>query len=385
MRGPRRGTVVFVAALATAVVGQPPASAEPSAPPVTPGTAAPGGTAPPAGAPPSAPPTVPTTDPFATPATPPPAVSEHANPAGEDDPGFFDVGGRVRQAINDWFEALVDDALAPVLDLLGRTILSTPDFTGPGRVRDLWLVSWGIANTAFVLFIVAAGVVGMGYETFHTRCAVKDLLPRLVFAWVSSNASLLLAQLAIGLANALSRAFIDQGVSGEGATATMGQLVAAAIASGGVFVTLIAIAVVVLALGLIGVYFLRVATMVVLVAAAPLFLAAGALPQTEGAARLWWRALVGCLGVQVGQALVLITAVRVFFDADGRRLMGLPGGPLMDLVVVGCLFWLMLRIPTYARRLVFNTRPDVAITLARTYVVSRGVRAAKAARAAAVL
>jgi hypothetical protein len=37
--------------------------------------------------------------------------------------------------------------------------------------------------------------------------------------------------------------------------------------------------------------------------------------------------------------------VRVFFDADGRRAVGLPGGPLMDLLVVGCLFWLMLRLP----------------------------------------
>ncbi len=140
-----------------------------------------------------------------------------------------------------------------------------------------------------------------------------------------------------------------------------------------------------LALGLIGVYVVRVATMVVLVAAAPLFLVAHALPQTEGAARLWWRALVGCLAVQVGQALVLITAVRVFFDADGRRSMGLPGGPLMDLVVVGCLFWLMLRIPTYARRLVFNTRPNVGINVAKTYVVGRALRAARAAGTAAAL
>ena len=55
----------------------------------------------------------------------------------DDDPGFFDVGGRVQKAINDWFRDLVASALTPALDLLGRTVLATPDVTGPGRVRDL--------------------------------------------------------------------------------------------------------------------------------------------------------------------------------------------------------------------------------------------------------
>ena len=95
--------------------------------------------------------------------------------------------------------------------------------------------------------------------------------------------------------------------------------------------------------------------------------------------------MLGCLGVQVGQALVLITAVRVFFDADGRRSMGLPGGPLMDLLVVGCLFWLLLRIPSYAGRLVFNARPNAALTAARHYTTSRGLHAARTAATAAAL
>lgn len=148
---------------------------------------------------------------------------------------------------------------------MGITVLATPDFTGPGRVHDLWLVSWGIANAVFVLFVVVAGLVAMGYENFQSRYAVKDLLPRLGVGFLSANASLFLARVAIGVANATSRAFLDQGVSGDGAATTIRQLVVAALAGGGIFVTLIAIAVVVLALGLIGVYVSRDATMVVLV------------------------------------------------------------------------------------------------------------------------
>lgn len=337
---------------------------------------------------PAAPTTAPRVDdPFggwSTTTLPPPGGDDTGTIA-DDRPGFFDFAGKVRRAVNGWFRGLVEDALEPVLNLVGRTILSTPDFTGPGRVRDLWLVSWGIANGIFVLFILAAGVIGMGYESLQSRYAVKELLPRLALAFVGANTSLFLAHLAIGMANALSQAFMGEGVSGDGAVATMRTLVVAAMAGGGIFVTLIAIVVVVLALGLVGVYVVRVCTMVVLVGAAPLFLAAHALPQTEGAARLWWRAIFGCLGVQVGQALVLITAVRVFFDADGRRSMGLPGGPLMDLLVVGCLFWLLLRIPSYAGRLVFNTRPNVALTVARHYTISRGLHAARTAAAAAAL
>jgi hypothetical protein len=318
------------------------------------------------------------------PMTPTTAPSGHQQPSlGPDpSPGFFDIGGRITKAINDWFSGLVNDALNPVLDLVGRTILSTPDFTGAGRVHDLWFVSWGIANALFVLLIVAAGALAMGYETFQSSYAVKDLLPRLGLGWVAANASLELAHVGIGAADALSRAVVGQGASGPGALAATHQLVEGALASGGILVTLIGLAVVVLAIGLVGVYVGRVATMVILVAAAPLFLCGHALPQTHGAARLWWRAMIGCLGVQVGQALVLITAVRVFFDADGRRSLGLPGGSLMDLLVVGCLFWLMLRLPTYARRLVFNTRPNAGVAAVRTYVVTRGLRAAKTAAAA---
>ena len=371
--------LVIAAPLVFAAVG---ASADPTvaapSPAATTATPSTGPTSPA----PSTPPTTAPADPFPTTPTAPPAGAGQDNLGGKSHPGFFDIGGRITKAINDWFSGLVNDALNPVLDLVGRTVLSTPDFTGPGRVHDLWFMSWGIANAVFVLLIVAAGAIAMGYETFQTSYAIKDLLPRLGFGWVVANASLELSHLAIGAADALSRAFVGEGASGPGALATTHQLVVGAMAGGGIFVTLIGLAVVVLAIGLVGIYVVRVCTMVVLVAAAPLFLVGHALPQTQGAARLWWRAMIGCLAVQVGQALVLVTAVRVFFDADGRRSLGLPGGPLMDLLVVGCLFWLMLRLPSYARRMVFNTRPNHAFTAAKTYVVTQGLRAAKAAAVA---
>jgi hypothetical protein len=77
-------------------------------------------------------------------------------------------------------------------------------------------------------------------------------------------------------------------------------------------------ALVVLAVVLAGTCVVRALLVVFLVVAAPVMLAAHALPQTEGLARLWWRAMAACLGVQLVQALAL--AVRVFLEADRQFL-----------------------------------------------------------------
>jgi hypothetical protein len=239
-----------------------------------------------------------------------------------------------------------------------------------------------------VLFVVAAGVIGTAHETVQTRYQVKELLPRLFVGWIAANASLVLARVAIGFANAVSEAFVADGIGFEGVGSVLKLAVSGAMVGAPLFVVLIALVAVVLGLCLACVGIVRVCTVVVLVAAAPLFLIGYALPQTEGAARLWWRALMGCLAVQVGQAVVITTAVRVFFASPEGGLLGLPHSALMDLLIVTCLLWLALRIPSYARNLVFAARPNAAMSVVKYQVVGRAVRsatkAAKTALAAAV-
>lgn len=362
------------AALAVALVWSAPAAAqEPAGPPTTVAVA-----------PTTAPAPGPADDPLGPPSTTTTAPAAAPAPEGEDNPGFFDVAGRVSKAVDDWFTRLVNAAVQPVFALFGDRLLSTPDFTRNARVRELWDVSWAVTNTIFVLFVVAAGVVGATHETLQSRYQVKELLPRLVVGWVAANASLVLARVAIGLANAVSQAFVAGGVGFEGVASALKLAVAAAIVGAPLFVVLIALVAVVLGLCLACVGILRVCTVLVLVAAAPIFLIGYALPQTEGAARLWWRALVGCLAVQVGQAVVITTAVRVFLAAPtGGGVLGVVDSALMDLLVVTCLLWLALRIPTYARNLVFAARPNAALQVVRVQVVGRAVRGAtKAARTA---
>ncbi len=294
-------------------------------------------------------------------------------------PGIFDIAGRVRQAINDWFRDLVASALTPTLQLVGRSVLATPEIAGPGRVRELWTVSAGLANSLFVLLVLAGGVIVMAHETLQTRTSIKEVAPRIVLGFVTANTSLALAGTAIGLANALSQALLGQGVDPARASQTILRLALAPLDAGGIFLILVSGVIAVLAVGLVGVWVVRVAMLIVLVAGAPLALATHALPQTEGLARLWWRAFAACLSVQVGQSLLLTSAMRIFFDADGRRSLGLApgGGDLVDLLLVACLLWMLLRIPFWAGRWVFhNHRTGLLGRMAQAYVITRVVRRA---------
>jgi hypothetical protein len=271
----------------------------------------------------------------------------------EQKPGRFDVPGQVRYAINNWFRGLVVSALNPVLNLLGHTVLATPDVTASGRVAGIWSMTRGVANTVFVLFVVAGGAVVMSYETLQTRYTMKEVAPRLVVAFVAANVSLSVVGEGIGFANALSAALLGQGLSPEATADALRAMLLEPLSGGGIFLTLMGLVCAVLAVVLLAGYVIRVALVVLLVAVAPLALTAHASPHTDGLGRLWWRAILGCLAVQVGQSLTLIVALRVFFN-NGSTTLGLSaGGALMNFLIACCLLYLLIRIPVWASRLVF--------------------------------
>jgi hypothetical protein len=308
---------------------------------------------------------------------PPSATGAEVETGGKRDPAFWDIPGRIKAAIDDWFRGLVEDALNPALDLIGRTILATPQLAGNERVGELWLMSLGIADALLVLVLLCAGALLMTHETLQSRYALKDVLPRITFAAVAANASLAVCGQMIEVANALSGGFLSGGVDPAEASLRLKQFAVAAVASGGIFLVLVGLVCAVFAVVLLLLYIVRAAIVVLLVCAAPLFLLAHALPQTDGLARLWWRGMAAALGVQVAQAFVLATAVRVFFSPDGRGVLGLgASGSLIDLLVVLCLLWLLVKIPFWAKDLAFSGRQPALVQAARTYVVARAGKAA---------
>jgi hypothetical protein len=208
-----------------------------------------------------------------------------------------------------------------------------------------------------VLLVLLGGILVMTHESLQARYSAKEILPRLAVAFIAANTSLVLAGWAIRLANAVSRAVLGTGVDPQRVAQTLSPLrLLPGPGARNLFLTLLGLVVAFLALGLLVTCVLRAALVAILVAGAPLALALHALPHTEGLARLWWRALAAALGVQVGQALVLVVALRVFFDADRARVLGIGTGRLADLLVSGGLLWLLLRIPSWARRAVFGPR-----------------------------
>ncbi len=287
--------------------------------------------------------------------TTPAAPGATVGTTGQGSPGLFDITGHITAAINDWFKGLVTSALTPILALLGHTLLATPDLTGQGRVAGLWQLMAGTADSLLVLLVLAGGAIVMSYETLQTRTAAKDIAPRIVVAAVAANASLALCGLAISLADALSEAVLGGGVSAGSAGSLLTELLVGSLAGGGIFLVLLGGVVAVLAVVLLATYVIRLALLVILVVAAPLALVCHALPQTEGVARLWWRAFGGCLAVQLGQSLVLVTALRVFLGSGGQASLGLGvTGGLVNLLVAACLCWVLVRIPSWVGRAVFG-------------------------------
>jgi hypothetical protein len=291
---------------------------------------------------------------------------------GASSPRFWDLSGRIRKAIDDWFRHLVTDALNPALELVGKTLLSTPQLTSVGRVSELWLYSLGIANGLLVLLIIVGGAILMGHETVQTRYALKDALPRLILGAIAANASLALSGQMVAVANAFSTGFLSGGVDPAQASLRLQEFVVGAIVSGGIFLILLGLVCAVLAVILLLLYIVRAALIVVLVCAAPLMLICHVLPYTDGLAKLWWRAMTAALAVQVVQAFLLATAVRVFFTPDGRGALGLSvSGGLVDLLVALCLLWLLVKVPFWAKELAFSSRPSMIATAARTYVMAQ--------------
>ena len=302
------------------------------------------------------------------------AVSGGSQPS----PGLFDITGHIEAAIDSWFRDLVTSALDPILTLLGHTLLATPNVTAQSRVGELWRMTEGIADAFLVLFVLVGGAIVMGHETIQTRTAMKDVLPRIVVAAVAVNASLSLAGLAISTADSLSQAVLGQGVDPSQAAVVLRQLVLGSLADGGIFVVLLGGVVAVLAIILLATYIVRLALVILLVVAAPICLVCHALPQTEGLARLWWRAFAGTLAVQVAQSLVLVTALRVFLASGGPANLGIAStGGLVDLLVSACLCWVLVKIPGWVSRVVFSgSRGHGGLgRVARDVIIYKGAKA----------
>ncbi|WP_328372803.1 conjugal transfer protein TrbL family protein [Micromonospora zamorensis] len=263
--------------------------------------------------------------------------------------------GWVLDQVLDWLTTAILACLNAIFDLITGILLTTPKVTVLPQVQALTGRSVWIVDTVFVLAFVAAGVLVMvagGDE--QSRYTVKDLLPRLVVGFTAAHFSQLACDQLIDVANALTAAISEGGYDGDGAFAAIRTHLAAAQDRTVpllflILILLITVLVVTAAFQLIG----RFVALLVMTSIAPLALACHALPQTDGLARLWWRAYAGCLAIPVAQAFFLTAGQQTLLDpATMLPVFGLPVDPggTLNLLVVVVLLWTTVKIPTLLAR-----------------------------------
>lgn len=277
------------------------------------------------------------------------------------------VFGSIGNAINDWFQGIIQSALAPVFDLFARTVFSTPELTSQDRLVSLWRISLGIADAALILFALTGGGIVMTSGGVGTRMTAKEALPRLLLAAFTANASLLIVDQVTRLSNAVSAAIVGSGGDPRSVADQLAVLVSGAFTNP--FLGLLGLVVIVLGLFVVATFVLRIAALLVFIAGAPLLLVCHSLPHTEHLARLWWRAIVAALAVPVAQALVLAAALKIVLSSE---MLGLSSGGLVDLVVVSCLLYLILKIPLVAANSVKSGSGSRAWSRTKTVVVQTG-------------
>jgi hypothetical protein len=130
-----------------------------------------------------------------------------------------------------WLAAFVLDSLTALVDVLRHTAFLTPNVTRLPQVYELWSQNMAVVNTCYLLAVIAADAVAMTHESVQIRYAVKDLVPRLVFAAIAANFSLNWCSRIYDAANALTSALTAQPLAGPGALDQVRGQVAAALAN----------------------------------------------------------------------------------------------------------------------------------------------------------
>jgi hypothetical protein len=319
-----------------------------------------------------------------TPQVPAPPVP-HTTPPAPDTGG--DGGGgivgwitdAINNAITAFFRKLVTAALNPLLDLLGRTLLTTPAPSDLPAIGQLWSTSWAITVAAYGLLITAGGITVMAYGSTQTRTTVKEIAPRIPLGFLAAAFSQFLAAKAIELANPLPGAILGNGIDPANASAQLHKIIVTPLGSvndaadSSIFVVFLDLFLAVALVALLCTYIGRIVITVVLIGSAPLALACHALPQTEKVAYWWWRAFFGVLAIQTAQAFVLIAALKVFFTPSGMSWLGLSPDGIVNLLAATTLVYFLIKIPFWMMPRIGHGGSGIVGRVVRGYLIGRAL------------
>jgi hypothetical protein len=165
--------------------------------------------------------------------------------------GLTDLAGCMVVAASTLFAAVVAAGLNPLLDLLGKTLLTTPEPEQLPGLGAIWVGSWHILLTSYVVIVLLAGLIIMSYQTLQARYTVKEIAPRLVIGFLAGTLSLFLATKGIQIANAVSAAVLSDGTDPAEMTRSLITMVQGSLHGGGLFLGILGLGLVAMLLVLI--------------------------------------------------------------------------------------------------------------------------------------
>jgi hypothetical protein len=291
------------------------------------------------------------------------------------------VAGQVQAAVNAWLAGLVAGAVLPAAQLAG-SLMDPAHLSTATQIHQLWASSQAVANTLYVLFVLAGGVILLGHESVQSRYALKEILPRLLLGWIASNLSWWFITALTQLAAALALAVAGNGVAPKDVLAA---LVSSADIGGPTFLVVLLGVITIITIVLVLTLIVIATLLLILTVLAPLALCLHALPQTEQIAWLWWRTFTAVLAIPTLHALLLGLIARIVLTPGGLgfSVLGLPTaqsgpGSLLNLLVVIALLYFMVKIPGWVLRTATGASPrggGVIRSLVKTALITAGLSA----------
>lgn len=295
--------------------------------------------------------------------------------------GPLDYGCRVTVGFYQWVAGFIADAVEFTITLAALPALATPPPTQ--GVRTAWGETLTVANSSYVLVVVAAGILLMSYQTVQTSAGVKELLPRVVLGFVAANSSFLLSEMMRELANGIAVHMLDGAANVDSVSETIRRVLGNPQGEALMMLLLMLIG------SLLAFFFMlaaivRIVLWILLTVVAPLALACHALPQTDGIARLWWRAMGALMVIQIAQAIVLRLMVTLFLSRDAAPDFIEAAQGVIDVLLIICCMYVLVRIPFWAFKRVFNYHSSPLVRVAQVAAsllvfrnISRAFAAAK--------
>jgi hypothetical protein len=116
----------------------------------------------------------------------------------------------ILDAVNGFFQSIVQSATKPLVDGILGFLASTPSVATNSVVFNFWLIMLGIVDSLFALAVALFGFQLMSARSLgFEEVEFSQILPRLGIAFLGANMSIFLADWVIGLSNTLVTAVLN--------------------------------------------------------------------------------------------------------------------------------------------------------------------------------